>query len=79
MLAAVFAAAGALVVGNSRTLLLTLATTIFFIVGFLGILSIGWPLIFAGILTLVGVATATLERPQSRPLAPRPRSASSRP
>jgi len=79
MLGAVFAAAGSLVGGNARMLLLAFATTILLIVGVLAILSIGWPLIFAGIVTMVGAVTATRGRRQSRRPAPPPRSASSRP
>ena len=79
VLGAVFAAAGSLVGGHNRMLLLGAATTILLVVGFLGLLSIGWPLILAGIVTLVGAVTATRGRPQSRPQALPPRSASSRP
>ena len=78
-LGAVLAAAGSLATGNLRTLLLWPATAILLIVGFLGMFSIGLPLLLAGIVTLRGALTATRERRPAPPPAPRPRSASSRP
>jgi len=78
-LGAVLAAAGSLATGNLRMLLLWPATAILLIVGFLGMFSIGLPLLLAGIVTLRGALTATRERRPAPPPAPRPRSASSRP
>ena len=77
--AGVLATVGSLVTGGRRPALLWPATVILLVLGFLGIFSIGLPLLIAGILTAVGAATATRGRPQSQPRAPRPRSASSRP
>jgi hypothetical protein len=75
LLAALLAVAGSLAQGSDRIALLGAATPILLGIGFLGIFSIGLPLLLAGIVTAAGAATATRERPQSRRPARRPRSA----
>lgn len=79
VLAGALAAVGSVVTGGRRAALLWPATVILLLIGFLGMFSIGLPLLIAGILTAIGAATATRGRPRSQPQAPPPRSASSRP
>ena len=79
VLAGVVTIAGSMEEGRVRTALLGAATPILLVIGFLGMFSIGLPLLIAGILTGIGAATATRGRPPSQPRAQPPRSASSPP
>jgi hypothetical protein len=79
LVAGLLAAAGSVVTGRRRATMLWPATAILLVIGFLGIFSIGLPLLIAGILTAGGAASAMRGRPQSRRPAPRPRSESSQP
>jgi low temperature requirement protein LtrA len=79
VVAGVLTATGSVAEGGMRAALLGAATPILLVLGYLAALSIGPPLFFAGMVTLVGARRAMRERPPSRPPAPRPRSASSQP
>lgn len=79
VLAGILAMVGSTAEGTMRAALLGAATPILLVLGILGALSIGPPLFFAGILTLIGALNARRGHPRSQQRAQRPRSASSRP
>jgi low temperature requirement protein LtrA len=58
VLAGILAVAGSLAQGSARVALFGAATPILLVIGFLGIFSIGLPLLLAGIVTAVGAASA---------------------